>query len=130
MTITRVGLILVLVPLAGCASSEALPRRQQGLIVGTQGAGSEVVFHGVQVSGADGEVGEEYARRDASLNVTGAMTAFEADAWPAAPVVALDDARYLHLPRNANTYVYFNTTYPRGGRGVRVIDWTYLRSWE
>jgi len=130
MNKSRLAAVLVVVPLVGawgCASNERLPRRQQGLIVGTQGAGSEVVFHGVQVSGADGEIGEEYARRDASLNVTGAMTAFEADSWPAAPVVALDDARYLHLPRNANTYIYFNTAYPRGGR---VIDWTYLRSWE
>jgi hypothetical protein len=123
----RLAVIVALAPLAGCASSEALPRRQQGIIVGSQGAGSEVVFHGVQVSGADEAAGEELTRRDSSLNVRCPATAFDVDAWPAAPVLALDDAQYLHLPRNPNTYIYFNTVYPRGGWG---FDRTYLRSWE
>jgi len=93
--------------LDGC-SSQPVPRRQSGIIVGSQGAGSELVFPGVQVAAAMIEPGAEYARRDASLNLRDPASAFDYDAWPAAPQPSLDQARWLSLPTNSATYLYFN----------------------
>jgi hypothetical protein len=97
--------------LSACASSQPVPRRESGFIVGTQGAGSEVVFSGVQIAAAN-PVGTSlaYARRDASLNIRDPISAFDYDAWPQAPMPSLDEARRLTTPFTSNVYLYFNVS--------------------
>jgi hypothetical protein len=102
---------------SGCAQQpQPVPRRESGLIVGTQGAGSEVVFPGVEIAGLVGGQGPgvEYARRDASMNILEPTSAFDADSWPAAPQPLLDNARFLYLSRNPSNYLYFNSYYGGG----------------
>jgi hypothetical protein len=101
--------------IAGCGSTMTVPRREAGYIVGTQGAGSEVVFHGVQVSGAELVAGEELARRDEALAPHATAALFDELAWPAYPAPSLDRARYLYLPRQSNSHLYFGTR-PTHGR--------------
>jgi hypothetical protein len=51
------------------------------------------------------------------LAISVPITAFEAEAWPADPAPSLDSARRLHLPRQPDTYLYFNCErLPRGYR--------------
>ena len=100
--------LLVCCVLAGCYSTSAVPRRQSGYIVGSQGAGSEVVFPGVQVVGAGEVEGLEYARRDASMSIRGVETAFDYDSWPQAPVPSLYLSRRLSLPTSPTQVLYFN----------------------
>ncbi|HYE62543.1 MAG TPA: hypothetical protein VD997_11165 [Phycisphaerales bacterium] len=131
----RLAVILValptVLPLAACGSSRvSVPhtRSPAPVYAGSQGAGSEVVFHGVLIAVADEIAGDELSRRDAALNVREPATAFDIDSWPSAPVPALDDARYLVLPRDARTLIYFNTANPRGSQ--RGDLYFYWRSWE
>ncbi len=109
---------IALVWLGGCSSTAPVPRRQSGLIVGTQGGGSEVVFPGVEVAALrEGQCsGSEYARRDASMNVQLSATAFDNDAWPASPQPSLDGARQLYLPTSPNNYLYTGPYQYRWGR--------------
>jgi hypothetical protein len=106
-----------LVTLGGCASSSAVPRRQSGYIVGTQGGGSEVVFAGVQVSAMTdtGYAGPEYARRDAMMYARDPGTAFDFDSWPAAPQQSLDDARRLFISDSPTQYMYMSGYRTRSG---------------
>jgi hypothetical protein len=113
-----IALSLTLAALAGCSSSGPVPRHSSGYIVGTQGAGSEVVFHGVQVAGAELAADAELTRNDQALAYRDLQTAFDADAWPAPPGPTLDAARYLSLPRNPQTYLYlsnFRSRFYTGG---------------
>jgi hypothetical protein len=101
---------LALAVLSGCAQDTAIPRHQNGIIVGSQGAGSEVVFPSVQVAAlSNGQYGDEFSRRDASLMYREPMTAFEADAWPQAPQPSLYLARRISVPTSPNTVLYFGT---------------------
>jgi hypothetical protein len=101
--------------LAGCGTTVTVPRHDAGYIAGTQGAGSEVVFHGVLVSGADLIAGDELTRRDAALAADTAAPLYELLAWPAYPAPSLDRARYLYLPRQSSSHLYFGTR-PTHGR--------------
>jgi|GEM_PF-3756716 hypothetical protein len=101
------GIGAVLLPAVGCGHSVSVPRRDGGYIVGTQGAGSEVVFHGVQVLGAEMVAGDEQARRDEALASRADRSVFEALAWPQAPMPSLDRARRLYVPERANAHLYF-----------------------
>jgi hypothetical protein len=100
--------LLAGVSLTGCYSTGPVPRRQSGYIVGSQGAGSEVVFPSVQVAAAGAVEGFEYARRDDSLNIRGIETAFDYDSWPAAPSPSLYQFRRLSLPTSATQVLYFD----------------------
>jgi hypothetical protein len=98
------------VGLAACSSSK-VPRRQSGIIVGSQGAGSEVVFSGVQVAAqTDRPAGPEYARRDAGLAIREPATAFDYDSWPAAPQPTLDGARRIFISDTPTQFMYFNSS--------------------
>ena len=101
----------VAVGVGGCSSSKPVARRQSGIIVGTQGAGSEVVFGGVQVAAvSDGRLaGPEYARRDAALAMREPTTAFDFDSWPAAPQPSLDHSRRIFISDTPTQFMYFNS---------------------
>jgi hypothetical protein len=103
---------VLIVSAGGCSSSKPVPRRQSGIIVGSQGAGSEVVFCGVQVTavGDSRLVGPEYARRDAGLAIREPATAFDFDSWPAAPQPSLDQARRIFISDTPTQYMYFNSS--------------------
>ncbi len=106
VSVLAAGVLLI----GGCSSQSAVPRHGNGYIVGVQGSGPEVVFPGVALAGAV-SVGDEYARRDEALAYREPGTAFDADAWPAAPTPTLFDARYLYLPRQSERVLYFGTSF-------------------
>lgn len=108
--VVALGLVLA-AGMGGCSSSKPVARRQTGIIVGTQGAGSEMVFSGVQVAAVSDPrlVGPEYARRDADLAIREPATAFDFDSWPAAPQPTLDGMRRIFISDSPTQFMYFNS---------------------
>lgn len=76
--------------------------------MGNQGAAWEVVLPGRGigpfVAGAESPAAD---RRDASLNIRTNEPVLALGSWPEAPRASLDRRRTLHIPDQADQYLYF-----------------------
>lgn len=117
----KIGLFLVVTLLAGCGHGLRAPefRRSQGLAEGHQGASWEAVLPGPAFAAV--APGPEFARRDARLSARSYDAVDAMDAWPRRETPELWRWRTLHLPRDANAVIYFESS--RRERSPDVGGW-------
>lgn len=61
-----------------------------------------------ELAGVDPSYLPEYARRDADLSVTSGAPLLATSQWPQTPAPTLWDYRYVYLPPNASTQLFFD----------------------
>lgn len=122
-------LVAPFVGLSGCAVS--IPTASGGSTVGAQGRTSHTLFLAPSVTqddpSWDGSYLPEYSRRDAALGVGGDAPMLATAQWPESPRPDLDFNRYLTLPSQPGTYLYFSSLpYRYGWWGYRWDGRRYI----
>lgn len=94
--------------LAGCGTSKPVARRAPGVFVGNQGGASEAVFPGPEVEArlADGG-GWEAGRNNSLMADAGERDAAHGLAWHEGPRPSLRHPRYITIPRDPSTQIWF-----------------------